>query len=261
MFNSSCLRIFGLSALLLVAGCDGSAGGEKQAQPNLKADFVAAADALIAKTGAPGEKDVMPAANDPAVQAFEAQSGKALAALGTDALPIEGFESFDALCGKSANIVGAYALAGTKGTAGAAQQQKMESNLVKNFDAVFTPLLFSARCNATHMAYFEGLMDGSDPSKATAAKQVRNGLFGQVQGLLQMASDDTMDAGRRQRIVDTLANDGSQFAVGLSPTQRKDISTQAQQVGRTMPEVLRVKLEKLRTELAQAPCGKICSST
>ena len=260
MANTSCLCITGLSILMLISGCDGTTSGEKQAQPNLKADFVAAADALIAKTGAPGEKDVMPAANDPTVLAFEAQSVKAIAALGTDALPIEGFESYDALCGKGANIVGAYGLAGTKGTAGAAQQQKMERNIEQNFDAVFSPILFTARCNATHMAFLEGELGSSGPSKAAAVKQVRDGVFGQVVGLLQMAGDPTIDAGRLQRIVDILANDGSQFGVGLSLAQRQEVSAQAQQVSGKVPENLRAKFEKFRSELARIPCGKICST-
>lgn len=260
MVNTSCLCITGLSILMLMTGCDGSGSGEKQTMSNLKADFVAAADALSAKTGAPGEKDVMPAANDPAVQAFEAQLGKAISALGTDALPIEGFESFEALCGKTANIVGAYASAGTKGTAGAAQQQKMERNIEQNFDALFTPLLFSARCGATHMAFLDGEMGSSDPSKAAAAKQIRDGMFDQVAGLLQVAGDATIDAGQLQRIVDILANDGSQFAVGLSLAQRQKVSAQAQQVSGKVPDDLRAKLEKFRSELARAPCGNICSS-
>lgn len=260
MVKTLCLRTAALPVLMLVSGCDGSTSGETQIGSNLKADFVAAADALLAKTGAPGEKEVMPAANDPSVQAFEAQSGKALAALGTDALPVEGYESYNALCDKTASIVGAYALAGTKGTAGAAQQQIMERNIEQNFDAVFAPLLFSARCNATHMPFLDGQLSSSDPSKATAVKQVRDGVFGQLAGLLQMAGDATIDAGRRQQIVDILAGDGSQFAVGLSLSQRQDISKQAQKVSEAVSDGLRSQLEKFRSELARTPCGKICSS-
>lgn len=259
MSETSYLRVASVTILMLVAGCDSAENSEKQAQPSLKADFAAAADALTAKTGAPGEKDSMPAANDPSVQAFEAQTSKALTALGTDALPIEGFESFDALCGKTANIVGAYSLAGTRGTAGAAQQQKMERNITQNFDTVFTPLLFSARCNAMHLPFLEGELDGSDPSKAAAVKQVRDGAFGQVSGLLQIAGDATLDAARRERILDMLVDDGSKFAVGLSIAQREQVSAQARQVSGAIPDGLRPRLEEFRSAVTQAPCGKICS--
>lgn len=259
MTRSFFLHSAAASALLFLAGCEDAGTGNAQTEANLKVDFIAAADALAAKTGGPGEKDILPGADDPAVKAFEVQSGKALAAIGTEALPIEGFTSFEELCGKSANIVAAFAMAGTKGTAGAAQQQKMEQNIERHFDAVFTPLLFSAQCNAAHMSFLEGELDAADPTKTDAVKQVQAGMLGQVSGLMEMAGDSTTEAARREQILNLLANNASKFAIGLSAAQRQQVTAQAQKLSPVLPENLRAKLATFRSELERAPCGKICS--
>src|SRR5690348_1299689 len=88
------------ACLLLVAGCgDGGDKGTKVA--DTKDQFGAAADAVSAKLAAPGAP---PAADDPSVKAFEAESERALTALGTPSLPIRGFESYDDLCGKAVKV-------------------------------------------------------------------------------------------------------------------------------------------------------------
>ena len=65
------------SLLLALSGCGESDGNSSAAASSVQDEYVKAADALVAKTGAPGAKADMPAANDPAVQAFEAQAAKA----------------------------------------------------------------------------------------------------------------------------------------------------------------------------------------
>jgi hypothetical protein len=248
------------TSLLFAAACNrGGSNGQSDA-PALSQSFADAADALAAKTGKPGEKGEMPPATDPAVQAFEEQSGKALQALGTDALPIEGFQSFEKLCGKTVNIVGAYAMAGTSGTAGAAQEQRMTANVEQYIGQLFTPLLFSAHCTARHLPFLEGQVDPSNTTKMQAVRQVRDGVAQQVMGLMQMAADDTLDAPRRQKIMELLANDAGEFAVGLTAPQRQEIVAAAQELETMLPADLRPHAQTLRTQVTQAGCGKICSA-
>jgi hypothetical protein len=246
--------------LLFAAACDRSGSNGQSNAPALPQSFADAADALAAKTGKPGEKGEMPAATDPAVQAFEEQSGRALQALGTDALPIEGFQSFEQLCGKTANVVGAYLMAGTTGTTGMAQQQLMATNVEKHLDQLFTPLLFSAHCAAKHLPFLEGQVDPSNPTKMQAVRQVRDGVAQQVMGLLQTAADASMGPARRQRVMELLAGDAGEFAIGLSAAQRQQIVAAAQELEPMLPADLRPHAQTLRTQVSQAGCGKICSA-
>jgi hypothetical protein len=242
------------SLLLFAAACGGFNS------PSLANAFVDAAEALEAKTGAPGEKSEMPAASDPAVQAFAEQSSKALAALGTDTLPVSGFESFEQLCGKTANVVAAYAMAGTRGTSGAAQQQRMMANAEQHLDQMFTPLLFSVHCTAEHLPFLESRVDSSDASKMQAMKEVRDGASRQLLGLLQMASDQSLDTERRRKIMELLAADSGKLAVGLSAPQRLQIFAAVGDLEGVLPDELRPDARKLSEQIARTACGKICSA-
>ena len=246
--------------LLLAVGCGREANDEAPAAPALVQSFASAADALEARTGKPGERSDMPAASDPVVQTFDEQTGKAMTALGTDALPIDGFASFDRLCGRTANIVASYALAGTQGLAGPAQQQRMIANVEQRLDQIFTPLLFSAHCTAEHLPFLEGRIDASDPAKLQAVKQVQDGVAQQVLGLLQMASDSSVDADKRRRIMELAVADAPKFALGLTAAQRAQLAAAAKEVEKMLPAELRPHAQKLGAQITQAECGKICSA-
>ena len=253
------------TSLFALAACgdDGAGGGGGKAGSDLRTDFSQAADALLAKTGQPGEKAEMPPASDPAVQAFEAQAGEAMTALGTDRLKIDCFESYEALCGKTAAIVGAYASAGVgaDGADQAAQQSRMEANVGKYMDRMFTPLLFAAHCNAEHMPFLEEQVGdaGAGDARAAAVNQVRSGVFQQAVGLAQMASDPGFDDARRRRIVELLAADASNFAIALTPAQREQLAAAAQRLEASLPADLKPQAQKIRAAVQSAPCGNICS--
>ncbi|HEX8579037.1 MAG TPA: hypothetical protein VF655_05510 [Allosphingosinicella sp.] len=248
------------SFLFVLGGCGESDGNSTAAAPSARDDYAKAADALIAKTGSPGAKAEMPAANDPTVQAFEAQAGKAMTALGTDAMPIDGFDSFKAVCGKAAAIVGAYAAAGTSGTAGPAQQQKMEANIGAYMDQMFTPLLFAAHCNAAHMPYLDGEAESAAPDKKAAIGQVRQGMFGQILGMVQMASDPTFPLERRKRILDMIEKDAPNFALGLGPAERTQVIGALGQLRASLPADLQPKADTIGKAIQEAKCGAICKS-
>ena len=260
------LKTSACAALLLAAtACgegEGSGGNSAGKTGSLATEFERSADALIAKVGQPGEKAEMPAAGDPAVKACDAQASKAMAALGTPALPVDGFESFGALCGKTAAIVGAYAGAGVgdpNGAAGAAQQQKMTENVERHLDQMFTPLLFAAHCSAAHLPFLQEQVDPADSSKAAALQQIRAGAYAQMVGLIQMAAAPDLDAGRKGRIADLLAQDAPKFAIALSAGQRKEIAGMAKELSPLLPEASRDEADKLRTGIEAAPCGKLCA--
>ena len=254
------------TSLFALAACgeDGT-GNAQKAESDLRADFTRAADALLAKTGQPGEKAEMPAPTDPAVQAFEARAGEALTALGTDRLEIDGFETYEALCGKTAAIVGAYATAGlgAGGTDQAAQQSRMESNVGRYMDQMFTPLLFGAHCNAEHMPFLEEQVGeaGAGDAKAAAVNQVRNGVFQQAMGLAQMAGDPSFEEARRRRVVELLAADASKFAIALDPRQREQLAAAARQLETSLPADLKPQAEKIRAAVQSAPCDTLCSAS
>jgi|GEM_PF-2432090 len=247
-------------ALVLAAGCgdSGASGNESagnSAAPagNSTASFTAAADALIAKLAA----GAAPAATDPAVAAFEAQSASALQSLGTATMPVDGFTSYDALCGKTAAIVGAYVNLGVGASAdSAARAAQMNRNAEQYLDQMFTPLLFSAHCTAEHMPFIEGKITDSDlTAKRPALQQIRDGAYGQASGLLQMASSNDIDAGRRARIVDLLAADAGKFAIAFNAQQRATLSTMAD----SLPADLSAKGAGIKAGLTGASCGKLCT--
>lgn len=246
-------------ALLAVSGCDGgeaSNSGAGAATEEITRDFTQAADALQAKLGAPGEKSDLPLASDPAVQAFETQSARALEALGTPRLPVDGFETFDTFCMKSANIVGAYVGAG----GGANDPAVQQANVERYMDQMFTPLLFSAHCSAVHMPFLEETVSqGEVGDKAAALQQVRDGAFAQVAGLMQMAAASESGAEERQRILDLLANDAGEFAVALSRSQRQQLLSMVEQMKAALPPEAASKAETIGAAFRRADCGTLCS--
>jgi hypothetical protein len=254
LFGASCCAL----ALLLAAGC-GPSGGEAGGAGDTSPAFVAAADALAAKLATSGADGKVPAPADPAVQGFEAETGKALGTLGTPALPIRGFDSYAQLCGKTVEIVSAYVNAGVERLPEAARAEAMNRNIEQHMDQVFTPLIFSAHCTAAHLPFIEETVGSSDlGDKADALKQVRDGAYGQVHGLLEMAGAADLDAGRRRRIVDLLAADAGNFAIILSRQQRQELGTMAERVA-GLPEDARAQASKIRAGLAQASCHRLCN--
>jgi len=241
--------------LLLVAGCGDDDKGAKVA--DTKDQFGAAADALSARLAAPGAP---PAADDPAVKAFEAESERALTALGTPSLPIRGFDSYDDLCGKAVKVVGAWAALGTENMVESAKAETMNRNVTTHIDRIFTPLLFSAHCTALHMPFLEETMTVADlGSKKDAVEQVRGGAYQQVNGLLEMAGDDDLGASRKTRIVDMVAADSGKFAIVMNAGQRKAIGESALGIKAKLPEPSRPKADSIQSGFAQAPCGKLCT--
>jgi hypothetical protein len=237
-------------ALLLVAGCGAKEGS---APVDASASFTAAADALSAKL-----KAGAPPASDPAVRNFDSEAAKALKTLGTPALPLRGFDSYEDLCGKTATIVGAYVNFGVDQASEASRAELMNRNATQYLDQMFTPLLFSAHCSAAHMPFLEKEAGDQVASKAAALQQVRSGAYGQAGGLLEMAGSGDLDAARKQRIVDLLAADAANFAVVLSPAQRQALANGAESARASLPETARGQVDRIKAGFAAAPCGALC---
>lgn len=246
------------SAALVLMGCDSTGDNQAAATPKGVLDFTRATDALLARVGAPGEKAEMPSSTDPAVQAYEQQANIALTALGTPEMPVTGLDSFETLCGKTAQIAQAYVSAGAAPNQPASQEQ-MQQNVVKHLDQMLTPMLFSAHCGAAHLPFVETL-DSNQLEKEQAMKQVRDGSYAQFVGLLQTAaSEDLLKPDQQQRAMKLLAADASNFAMAMSPAQRKEALAVTQQLQGSLPEGLRSDADKIRQDIQQAKCGKLCS--
>ena len=252
--KSGLFRSTACAVILLLAACDGKGGSAPaDAAADTTAAFTAAADALSAKLEAGA-----PAASDPAVKAFEAESGKALQTLGTPALPLRGFDSYDDLCGKTATLVAAYVNIGVDKAPEASKAELMNRNATQYLDQMFTPLLFSAHCSAAHMPFLEKEAGDDVAAKAAALQQVRGGAYGQVTGLLQMAGDRSLDEARRRRIVDLVGADAANFAIILSPDQRREIAAAVDSVKASLPDADKPAADKIKTAFATAPCGPLC---
>lgn len=246
------------SAALVSMGCDSAGDSQAAAAPKGVSDFTRAADTLAARVGAPGEKAEMPPPTDPAVQSFEQQANIALTALGTPEMPVTGLDSFESLCGKSAQITQAYVSAGAAPNQPASQEQ-MQQNVIKHLDQMLTPMLFSAHCGAAHLPFIETL-DSNQLEKEQALKQVRDGSYAQFIGLLQTAaSEDLLKPEQQQRTMKLLAADASNFAMAMSPAQRQEALAMVQGLQGSLPEALRSDANKIRQDLQQAKCGKLCS--
>ncbi|MGZ8307623.1 MAG: hypothetical protein ACXWU6_13655 [Allosphingosinicella sp.] len=248
--KSGLFRSTACAMVLLLAACDDNSGS---APADTTAAFTAAADALAAKL-----KAGAPAASDPAVKAFDAESGKALQTLGTPALPLRGFDSYDDLCGKTATLVSAYVGLGIDKVPAASQAEVMSRNVTQYLDQMFNPLLFSAHCSAAHMPFLEKMAGDDVSDEANLLQQVRVGAYSQVSGLLQMAADSTLDAPRRRRIVDLLAADVANFAIVLSPGQRKVLAADADAVRATLPDADKSQADKIKAGFVGASCGPFC---
>jgi hypothetical protein len=241
-------------ALILVSACgEKGAGDQTGGSADTTASFTAAADALSARL-----KSGVPAATDPAVKAFDAEASKGLQTLGSPALPIRGFDSYDDLCGKTASIAGAYVNAGVDAAPAASKAEIMNRNATQYMDQLFVPLLFSAHCSAAHMPFVEKTTAGDVAGKAAALQQVRGGAYGQVGGLLQMASDSDLDEARRGRIVDLLAGDSANFAIIFSQAQRKELADAAEAARAGLPDTAKSGIDRIKAGLTEARCGSLC---
>lgn len=253
---------------LTLSGCEGG-GNETDSNAaaagagdagNLSEDFTRAADALQAKLGAPGGANgELPGASDPAVQAFDRQAERALGALGTPQLPVQGFETFDAFCAKTAGIVGTYLTAGASGESGPTQEQ-MLANSERYLDQMFTSLLFAAHCSAQHMPFLEKTVGGDDiRGKEAGLQQIRDGAFSQAAGMIEMAAAGDLEPERRARILDLLAQDAEEFAIALSPEQRQQLAQMSQQLASQLPADSAGKAQAIQAGFENQPCGKLCS--
>jgi hypothetical protein len=242
---SSCLAVS-----LLVAGCDGA----KEKSADTTAQFTAAADALSAKL----QGGQVPAADDAAVKAFQAEAERGLKVLGTPALPVEGFDSYQAICGKTATIAAAYVNAGVDQAPAAEKAAVMNRNAEQHMDQLFAPLLFSAHCTAAHMPFIQKKAGDDVSSKAAALQQVRAGAFGQAGGLLGMAGADDLDAAQKRRIVQLLAADAPAFATVLSVAQRQELARGADALSAFVPEDLRADVARIKSGFTAAPCESLC---
>ena len=257
-----------LAAAALLAGCSGGAGGNNStAAAHASADLVKSAQALQAKLGAPGEKAEMPSADDPDVRAFDAQAEKALTALGTPAMPVQGLDSYERLCGPAANITAAYVSVGVGpiGSGGLpmddqAKVAKMNANATRYLGQMLTPLLYSAHCTAVHMPAIEKDLATKDLSgKTGAVDKIRGGALSQAGGLFQMAASSDIKPDQRQRVVDLLTRDVGDFAVALSQAQRQQLTSIVDQAAAASPDV-KAKADAMKASIAKAPCGKLCSA-
>jgi hypothetical protein len=245
----------GAAALVLTTACGGD---EPAATADTTPAFTAAADAVMARLSKPG---AAPDSTDPAVKAFEEASMRGMTALGTPALPVDGFTSFDGLCGKAGAVAGAWAALGTGGVAESDKPALMERNVTRYLDQLFTPLLFSAHCAAEHLPFIESTVSVNDlRDKKAAIEQVRGGVHQQVSGLLEMAGSAELDPARKARIADLLAADAAKFAIVLDAGRRKSLAERVEEIRPALPEPSRSKVDAIRSGLVQAPCGKLCAT-
>lgn len=238
-----------LTAALMLAACDSGSSAAREST----ASFTAAADTLTAKL----KSGQLPPPGDPDVKAFEAQSAQALKTLGTPDLPVDGFDSFQKLCGKASEAVGAYVNAGVQ-QAGAQQVEVINRNGEQLVQNMFSALLFGARCTAAHLPFIEKEVGDDINGKEGPLAQVRGGAFAQVQGLLEMAGSMDLDAERRGRVLDLLAADAGNFSVTLSAAQRQQLATLAESVRATLPEDRKGQVDKIKAGLTGSPCGELC---
>ncbi|TFI56464.1 hypothetical protein E2493_20075 [Sphingomonas parva] len=256
---------FAVAAAAALAACSGgtpSDGGDDPA-----AALVTTAQALQKKLGAPGEKAQMPAADDPDVKAFDAEADKALTALGTPAMPVQGLDSYERLCGPAAGITAAYVSAGLGATADgalptddAAKVAKMNENATRYMGQMLVPLLYSAHCTAVHLPAVDKELAGQDLSgKEAALAQVRDGAYGQVAGLLQMAAAGDIAPAQRSRVIDLLVRDAGHFGVGFTQAQRRELAAMIDQAAAASPEV-KAKADGLKRAIAGAACATLCSA-
>lgn len=258
--NRSLLTASACAAALLAVACSGG-GGSADADALVKAG-----KALEAKLGAPGEKADMPGKDDPDVKAFDAAAEKGLSELGTDAMPVDGFDSYGKLCGSAANVTAAYVSAGigAVGSGGLpmndqAKVAKMTQNMERYMDQLFTPLLYAAHCTAVHLPSIEKAVSDEDlKGKTEALAKIRSGAYGQASGLLQMAGANDISADRRKRLLDILVRDAGNFATVFNANQRQELGQMAQAVGQSQPDA-KAQTDKIKAGIDAAPCGKLCS--
>jgi hypothetical protein len=262
--NRAFLTASACGLALLLAGCGNTGGGSGGDET---AALVKTGQTLETKLGVPGEKSDMPGVDDPDVKAFNAAAEKGLADLGTSAMPVAGLDSYDKLCGSAAKITAAYVSAGV-GAVGPgglpmndqAKVAKMTANSIRYMNQLFVPLLYSAHCTAVHLPAVNKELEGRDlTGKGDGVAKIRNGAFGQANGLLQMAASSDLDADKRKRVLDLLARDAGNFGSAFNAEQKQALVQMAQQLGATNPQA-KAQTDSFAADLQKAPCGKLCSS-
>jgi hypothetical protein len=101
---------------------------------------------------------------------------------------------------------------------------------------------------------------GQDLSgKAAAVGQIRDGAYGQLTGLLQMAAAGDVAPDQRRKILDVLVRDAGHFGTGFTQAQRRELAGMIDQAAAASPEV-KAQADGLKKAIAAAPCGTLCSA-
>lgn len=257
MSTDSLRRICGLVSLLILGGC-----GRDEPAPirDTMPSFAAAADNLRAKIDAGATTGAMPDAADPAVRAFDSEAARALAEIGTPALPVTGLDSYDRLCRATAGIVGSYMSAGIDWVPEDQRLELMNANISRYLDQLFTPLLFTAHCTASHAP----LLEEKAGEEVTGGEVgplhlVREDAYTQTSTLLSFAGVGTpLDPARRRRILDLLAADAARLAVPLRPEQRQELAGRAAVLRGDVDAAMGRQIDSIETGLTGAPCNLLC---
>jgi hypothetical protein len=183
-----------------------------------------------------------------------------------------GPDTLDPICGPAIKVLVAYQLAGlsqsgegAKGQAGAERTEEIiRGNLAKYLDQLLPILIFSGHCQAVHLDAVRSFANALPqekwtPARVAGARQIRDGIFQTIFGMIVMAADPSMPAPARSSILASLAADATSFAPALSLDLRGKLADALRALPHDLTSRDRHSVETIARSLNARTCDKLCS--
>ncbi|HEY0628962.1 MAG TPA: hypothetical protein VGD23_06500 [Sphingomicrobium sp.] len=167
------------------------------------------------------------------------------------------------LCGRVNYINTMYLLHGGAEDLPAAELQAR--NAEKYFDEIYPVILFGLHCTSAPVAQVEAFMAGLSPDQLTSArldgaKMVRNGLAGQVKGLIMIAADAKLGAARRQEVLSALVAQADLVGRALDRTQKTEVLEMLAEAARAA-SLDQDLVRKIASGIETSHCTRLCPET
>ena len=235
--------------------------------------FAAAIAALNAPLGPTAEFRAPPAPGDAATTKSLSDIKTAMDALGTPAFPIDGANTFTAVCAPLTQIGLRYVLSGANdvpgfkenGQSSTPAMQALESaNSTRYQDALMLFAAENTRCTALHLPWYSqmwaGLSDADRAARLDSTHQIRSGIAQMFINAAQSATQPAFSKPNRDLAITTAATYADTFASVLPVSERAQLLVQIAQIAPNLAADYPKEFATIVKALARTDCTGLCTA-
>jgi hypothetical protein len=162
-------------------------------------------------------------------------------------------------------VTAAMAAAPTAAARERARRDGVDGIFLPNVSAIFPMLKLSVKCSLAHMSFFAAYFRDLPPEQVTEARRkgardIRDGLFQQVDGAVRMTALPAMGAERQRALLEMLARYSPQIGETLSAPQKAAVIAVIMKVRFAWPAASRADGAVLLKALRSNDCSALCAA-